>query len=402
MTGITQADPVSQANASTNGHNPLVAQLTHLPFTEVANVLRSAADQITLAWDAAVRQAMPQMRHLTFDELKDSTPQILLAIATALASEDPQEIRGLVSSAPNQGLSRLRLNFDVVEVMQEDRLLRAITVQQVEEALGRRMDVPESAALHAAIDVMLQRSVIALVDEQKSQLRAAAEAELKFLSFLSHDLNNNLFNISLLMSCHAMDLKSTGQFGEAQDSLRLAQKSIDDTVAGMQKMLDHERLRMSAKGPTHKAVDLHELATEVAWHFNFKAAEKGVAIVVDVLPKTIVKSDAELIMLVLQNLVGNAVKYSSRGTIRISSEEAPPVDRRAIWVTDEGPGIAPDKMRHIFDAFRRGEVHGQQGVGLGLAIASQGAKLLGAELSVASELNVGSSFHLIFPPSAQE
>jgi signal transduction histidine kinase len=71
-------------------------------------------------------------------------------------------------------------------------------------------------------------------------------------------------------------------------------------------------------------------------------------------------------------------------------------------VTDEGPGIAPDKMRHIFDAFRRGEVHGQQGVGLGLAIASQGAKLLGAELSVASELNVGSSFHLIFPPSAQE
>jgi signal transduction histidine kinase len=400
MTGSTEANPVSQANASANGHDPLVAQLTHLPFTEVANVIRLAADRITVAWDAAVRQAMPQMRHLTFDQLKDSTPEILQAIATALASEDPQEIRGLVSSAPAQGLSRLRLNFDVVEVMQEDRLLRAITVQQVEASLGRRMDVAESAALHAAIDVMLQRSVIALVDEQKSQLRAAAEAELKFLSFLSHDLNNNLFNISLLMSSHAMDLKSTGQFSEAQDSLRLAQKSIDDTVAGMQKMLDHERLRMSAKDPTHKAVDLHELASEVAWHFNFKATEKGVAIIVNVLPKTIVESDAELIALVLQNLVGNAVKYSSRGTIRIGSDESPPVDRRAIWVTDEGPGIAPDKIQHIFDAFRRGEVHGQQGVGLGLAIASQGAKLLGAELSVASELNVGSSFHLIFPPNA--
>jgi signal transduction histidine kinase len=400
MIGSTQTEPVAHSRISTNGHNPLVAQLTHLPFTEVANALRLATDQITLAWDAAVRQAMPQMQHLTFDELKDSTPQILLAIAAALGSEDPAEIRELVSSAPAQGLSRLRLNFDVVEVMQEDRLLRSITVQEVEAFLGRRMDVAESAALHAAIDVMLQRSVIALVDEQKSQLRAAAEAELKFLSFLTHDLNNNLFSISLLMSSHAMDLKSTGQFSEAQESLRLAQKSIDDTVTGMQQMLDHERLRKSAKEPTHKAVDLHEIATQVAWQFNFKATEKGVKIAVDILPKTMVESDAELIMVVLQNLVGNAVKYSSRGTVRIGTDEAAPVDRRAMWVTDEGPGIAPEKMHHIFDAFRRGEVHGQQGVGLGLAIASQGAKLLGAELSVASELNIGSSFHLIFPPGA--
>ena len=61
--------------------NPLLAQLTHQPFPEVAEILRLGADQITLKWDTAVRLAMPQMRHLTFDELKDSTPQILLAIS---------------------------------------------------------------------------------------------------------------------------------------------------------------------------------------------------------------------------------------------------------------------------------------------------------------------------------
>ena len=59
------------------------------------------------------------------------------------------------------------------------------------------MEAMESAALHAAIDVMLQRSVIALVDQQKNQLRVAAETELKFLSFLSHDLNNNLNSVTL-------------------------------------------------------------------------------------------------------------------------------------------------------------------------------------------------------------
>ena len=49
--------------------NPLIVQLTHRPFPEVANAIRSSVDQITVAWDAAVRKAMPQMRHLTFDEL---------------------------------------------------------------------------------------------------------------------------------------------------------------------------------------------------------------------------------------------------------------------------------------------------------------------------------------------
>ena len=112
--------------------NPLLAQLTHRPFPELAEILCAGADQITLDWDAAVREAMPQMQHLTFDELKDSTPEILLAIAHALGSDDPAVISELVKRAPAQGLSRLSLNFDVVEVMQEDRLLRAITVLHIE------------------------------------------------------------------------------------------------------------------------------------------------------------------------------------------------------------------------------------------------------------------------------
>jgi hypothetical protein len=156
--------------------NPLVAQLTHDRFPEVADALRSVAEDIAWDWDVAVRQAMPQMRRLTVDELRDSTPQILLAIADALASDDPGAIHDLVGYAPRQGLSRLRLNVDVVEVMQEDRLLRALIVLHVEAALGRRMDGPEAAALHADVDLMLQRSVIALVDEQKKSLRAAAES----------------------------------------------------------------------------------------------------------------------------------------------------------------------------------------------------------------------------------
>ena len=375
--------------------NPLLAQLTHRPFPEVAEILLNEADQITHEWDAAVRKAMPQMQNLTFDELKDSTPQILLAISHALASDDPEVIRELVNRAPSQGLSRLRLNFDVVEVMQEDRLLRAITVHHVEDKLGRRMDVPESAALHAAIDIMLQRSVIALVDEQKIKLRAAAETELKFLSFLSHDLNNNLNSVTMSLQSLELDLQEAGGFDEAAKSLAFARKTIFDTVAGMRQMLEHERLRNSGKvATTFSPVDLHAVATKVAAQFSWQAAAKGMKLSVEVPPDTIVVSDAELLLLVLQNLVGNAVKYSDEGTVRVGLNGDAPPWCPSLFVSDDGPGIAQEEVDHIFELFRRGDVHGQQGMGLGLAIASQAAKLLGAGLTVESQLGLGSTFHL--------
>lgn len=381
--------------------NPLIAQLTHKPFPEVAEKLRQRADRITLEWDAAVREAMPQMQHLTSDELKDTIPPILLAISHALASDDPEVIRELISRAPAQGLSRFRLNLDVVEVMQEDRLLRAITVQQIEEALGRRMEVTESAALHAAIDVMLQRSVVAMVDEQKAQLRAAAETELKFLSFLSHDLNNNLNSVTMSLRVLEGDLKGTAGFSEAEDSLVRAQQAIFDTVAGMRRMLDHERLRKSGDKPTCSPVDLHAAATKIAAQFSQEAAARHTGLSVEMRPGTVADSDGELLPLVLQNLIGNAVKYSSGGVVRIGFDGGADSDRAILWVSDEGPGIAPDKMTHIFEAFRRGEIHGQQGVGLGLAIASQAAKLMGATLTVESQVGAGSTFRLALPKENQ-
>jgi signal transduction histidine kinase len=338
------------------------------------------------------------MRHLTFDELKDSTPIILLAIADALASDDPDVIRELVNCAPGQGLSRFTLNFDVVEVMQEDRLLRAIIVQHVEAALGRRMDVLESAALHAAIDVMLQRSVIALVERQKAQLRAAAETELKFVSFLSHDLNNNLSNVNLWLQVHEQDLKKAAgvEFAEAVESLVEARRTIEETVAGMRQMLDYERLRKTGPTPRSLPVDVQAVAARIAGRFEREASAKGVKVAVEVWPGFMMESEEQLLSLVLQNLVGNGVKYSSKGTVRIGADADGASGRQVIWVSDEGPGIGPETADHIFEAFRRGDVHGQCGVGLGLAIASQAAKQLGATLTVESRVGVGSTFRLAF------
>ena len=116
----------------------------------------------------------------------------------------------------------------------------------------------------------------------------------------------------------------------------------------------------------------------------------------EVLAGTVMESDGELLTLVLQNLIGNAVKYSNRGTIRVGFDKGVEEGETVLWVMDEGPGIEPALLEMVFDAFRRGDVHGERGVGLGLTIASQAARLLGGRLTVESQVGAGSTFRVVF------
>ena len=170
-------------------------------------------------------------------------------------------------------------------------------------------------------------------------------------------------------------------------------------MGGMGRLLQAERLRHQQAETKLGPVRLHALSGEVAGQFAQQAEQKGVTLAVEVPADAVVTSEGELIRLVLQNLVANAVKYSGRGTVRLRAEQQED-GRKGGWalsVSDEGAGIAPEHLNHIFEAFRRGEMHGQQGVGLGLAIASRAAKLLNAELTVESKPGVGSTFRLALP-----
>jgi signal transduction histidine kinase len=381
--------------------NPLIAQLTHRSFDALADALRANVDAIVVEWEAAVREALPHLDRLTFDELKDSVPAILSAIADALVSTDPADIRRLVEQAPVQGLTRFRQNYSLGDILQEDRLLRAAVVMHVEGALGRQANVPEAAALHATVDVMLQQAVVTLVDEQKAKLRAAAERELKYLSFLSHDLNNNLSGVTIALALLRGQIAGSAGCGpDAVEALDQAQASIRGTIEGMRRLLDHERLRKGGATPRRQDVDLGAVARNLLRQFARDAAAKGLRLTAEVGPGSVARTDAELVGLVVQNLVGNAVKYGSAGAVRVGAERRPVggQDRWVLWVSDEGPGIAAADVDRIFEAFRRGEAHGQEGVGLGLAIASQAARLLGAELSVESRVGAGSTFRLVLPP----
>lgn len=376
-----------------------ILMLQHGSFAEMAEALRTRADRITTDWVSTIRGVMPHMDQFTVEQLQDTLPRILPAIADALASSDPGEIRGLLEHAPKQGLARLSQQQDVSQVMHEDRLLRAIIVLQVEEELGRQMNVAESAALHSTIDIMLQQSVVALVDEQQARLRAAAETELKFLSFLAHDLNNNLNAVTLSLHALRRELGDLATHTKAVDWINYAMQAITDTTRGMKQLLEHERLRKSTEGPTFAEVNLRGLVSAMVERFSAQAQQKNITLQVEVPPDAKAITSPELVNIALQNVLSNAIKYSMSGTVRVGCEQrgSGNTARQVLKISDQGPGISPELRQRLFQAFRRGEAHGQEGVGLGLAIVSQAARLLDAEVAIDSRVGQGTTLYLALP-----
>ena len=245
------------------------------------------------------------------------------------------------------------------------------------------------------IDTALQRGVTAYVQHLGEELRASAEAESKYLSFLSHDLRNHLNGVGLMLEALRLRFVDAPQPAEELGEIDSLLRAVHETVEGMDRLLQAERLRKQAVKLKLGPVKLRELAATIIAPVEATASYKGVAIENEVPADAVAQSDRELIALLLQNLLGNAVKFSARGVVRVGATEDPLGWR--LYVSDQGPGIAPDRVKTLFDAFTRGETHGQPGIGLGLNIASHAARLLGSELQAQSKLGDGSTFSVTLP-----
>jgi signal transduction histidine kinase len=376
-------------------------QVIEETYPELATAVRLRSDRIVQSWEGLVRRAVPSpAAGLELSELRDNLPEILGQMADTFETASAREHSVTAHGTPSLGSSRYRQKYLMRDLLAEDRLLRRAVIEHVGSALCRPMLVAESVALNAAMDLVVQQEVLAFCDCEKDESRSEAEAELKHISFFAHEMNNNLNAMGLQLRVLRDLLAQSPEYAEDVACLDEMQEAIRETAAGMRHLQEYERLRNTGIRPEGKPVCLQDVAAVQARFASEEAASKGLNLVVDVSPDAQVISDHALVAIVLRNLLGNAIKYSSAGTVRIHAEYRMPYGQTPRWalaVTDEGPGIGPEESEQIFRAFRRGEPHGQTGHGLGLAIASQAAKLLGAELSLESEVGRGSTFRLTFP-----
>jgi len=150
--------------------------------------------------------------------------------------------------------------------------------------------------------------------------------------------------------------------------------------------------------------DMRSLILDVAYTVESLAAEKGIALKTELppeLPRG--RGDAQRISQVLLNLLGNALKFTDAGEVRIRGSASE--DTFRVEVSDTGPGIAPQEQERIFEEFHQvdnSNTREKSGTGLGLAIAKKILQLHGGQIGVVSTVGKGSTFWFSLPVVVEE
>ena len=272
----------------------------------------------------------------------------------------------------------------------------------------RQQHANELRLLHASQQKLIarQRDLISDLVEAKTELdhhRREAErssaSKSRFIAMMSHEFRTPLASI-----INYADLALEGDSGmmEARKSVEAIERSARHLVSLVEAVLDEAQLGAGKVELRARDFDLYDLLDDLAAMMAPLAAEKGLAFATLVdgdVPRAI-RADDVCLRQVLINLLGNAVKFTIKGSIRLHVSY---VNGRVIAsVSDTGPGISPDDQERIFRAFERGPREGAsgRGAGLGLTISLRLAKLMGGEISLDSRSGGGCTVSLHVPVEA--
>lgn len=261
-----------------------------------------------------------------------------------------------------------------------------------------RRGLTQSAVVLTLRDVTDERRHQAVREEARRLAEETSLARAAFLARMSHEVRSPLHGVvgaADLLLTSPLDA-SARRYAEAVASSSRVLLSLVDELLDFSK-LDAERTHVREED-----VDARKLADEVALAFAGAAEAKGLTLAVDG-PAAAMRGDAVRLRQVLTNLVGNAVKFTDEGGIRLVIE--PLQQSVRVAVEDTGIGIAPDAFQRIFEPFVQVEATpraGVAGTGLGLSISRKLVALMGGELVVDSAVGRGSTFSFTLPAAARE
>lgn len=246
------------------------------------------------------------------------------------------------------------------------------------------------------VAVMLKR-----LQAEKDRAEHASQEKSRFIANISHEIRTPL-NAIVGFSSMLNRVKSTDEQREMVGRIREASDSLMDLVEGV---LDFSRIEAGHVQIRNRVVDLNALLESVEGMFSLQTAKKGVRYITalhDDVPQLVV-GDEQRLRQILVNLVGNAVKFTDRGSVRVSVGIVGPegADQMLLFeVVDTGQGISEEFQEHIFDRFRQADDSAQRrysGTGLGTTIARNLVELMGGKIGVHSRYGAGSRFWFTIP-----
>lgn len=250
-------------------------------------------------------------------------------------------------------------------------------------------------AQHAAIALNNAR----LVDD----LRRADHMKSEFLATMSHELRtplNVIIGYSELLLEHSFGPLQS----EQSNVLRRLRDNADSLLELITSTLEVNRIEAGRARPQLRDVDLGELFAQMERESEHLPRNAAVSLRWDVTaPPHTVRTDPGKLRIIVKNLVGNALKFTSQGQVTVRALYQSSSSRLQLAVSDTGPGIQADDLPHIFGMFRQAD-HTEHpgGVGLGLYIVHRFVEQLGGAVEATSQVNRGSTFRLSLPMAAGE
>lgn len=335
-------------------------------------------------------------KHLAFIKMVART------IGTALrAAQNRRQLQDLLEETQSQA-EELKSQHSELESINAELEAQTEKLQASEEELKVQQE-----ELQQTNEELSERSVLLEernleIQKKSEELEMSTRYKSEFLANMSHELRTPLNSI-LLLSRLLSENNEGNMSSEQIEFARVIQNSGSGLLSLIDEILDLSKIEAGKMEVEWEDVAIAEITDTLHGLFSEVARQKNIEFKIEVHEEApvVIRTDRMRVEQILKNLVSNAIKFTSEGSVTLEITKHPKNPKRVcLSVIDTGIGIPREKQPLIFDAFQQADGSTKRkygGTGLGLSISRELARLLNGELTVRSKPGEGSTFFLNLP-----
>ena len=274
------------------------------------------------------------------------------------------------------------------------RVEREITDQAIKTERLRADAATERERSYYQASAKSSAELLSQEQESHQKTKATLTTREEFLAIVSHDLRNPLNHILMAVQNLLEEPRDTKELASSIN------RSGGEMLRLIEDLLDVERIAVGKLTLHYEQHDVSEIIKQAVEELQEAAASKGITL--EAKPQDVcgyVVCDRSRVMQVLSNLIENAIKFTpAKGQICVSCQRTGSESKEVqVSVSDTGEGIAPEKIKTIFERFSQINSQDRRGIGLGLYIAKMMVEEHPGRIWVESKLGAGSTFHFTLP-----